>query len=166
MEINITYEQKQQLRTLYASSSTEQKTLLEAIFGKDILTQSNITERIKTFQDACTEIGINHDEWIAEHAELPTRTLALQKLEIIAKAINDGWKYIANPDTLCHYPWFKLTAGNLVCNETYTDCIAYDSADKSITIMSCPTSIAFSSAEIALYAGQQFLDIYRNFILD
>lgn len=60
-----------------------------------------ITERVKTFEDACRELGIDHPFVLAykntnlrdpEVAEENRDILAYMKLRIIAAAMNEGWK--------------------------------------------------------------------------
>lgn len=43
---------------LYNNGSDELKTVLEESFGKEFF-QRKITDRIKTYEDACAELGIN-----------------------------------------------------------------------------------------------------------
>ena len=47
---------EQKARELYRSGSKELKTVLEESFGKDFFSQ-DVTERVKTYLDACHELG-------------------------------------------------------------------------------------------------------------
>lgn len=58
-----------------------------------------VTERIKTFEDACKELGEEHpfvvayDAWIMnEEFDDQLDIIAYLKLRIIAAALNEGWK--------------------------------------------------------------------------
>lgn len=79
-----------------------------------------VTERIKTFEDACREL-----ERMAEKGDdtaanllsdyesncnniLVKQTLATMKLSIIAYALNEGWEPQFTTDEYRYYPWFFL----------------------------------------------------------
>lgn len=47
---------EQKARELYRSGSKKLKTVLEESFGKDFFSQ-DVTERVKTYLDACHELG-------------------------------------------------------------------------------------------------------------
>lgn len=90
------------------------KTVLVMVDKKD---NRPVTERIKTFEDACNELGEDHPAVLAyrntdlrdpEVAELNRDIIAYMKLRIITEALNEGW----HPDyTKCEYryhPWFYV----------------------------------------------------------
>lgn len=79
-----------------------------------------VTERIKTFEDACNEL-----ERMAEKGDdtagdllsdyesncnniLVKQTLATMKLSIIAYALNEGWQPKFTVDEYRYHPWFYL----------------------------------------------------------
>lgn len=76
-----------------------------------------VTERIKTFEDACSELG--EDNILVQAyrtAEFNTSgnqkdlsdVVAYFKLRIIAEALNEGWKPTFDKDEWRHYPWFYV----------------------------------------------------------
>ena len=76
-----------------------------------------ITERVKTFEDACRELGADHPFVLAyqntnlrdpEVAEENRDILAYMKLRIIAAALNEGWEPQFTEDEWRWYPWFTL----------------------------------------------------------
>ena len=71
-----------------------------------------ITERIKTFEDACKELGEEHlfvKQYNSnEMADVDTDLDAYLKLRIITAALNDGWKPEFTEDEWRYYPWFYL----------------------------------------------------------
>ena len=76
-----------------------------------------ITERVKTFEDACRELGEDHPFVLAyqntklrdpEVAEENRYILAYMKLRIIAAALNEGWEPQFIEDEWRWYPWFTL----------------------------------------------------------
>lgn len=82
-------------------------------------TPKDITERIKTFEDACAKLGDKHPlvtqyRLIAggyEGEEETDDLIAYLKLRIIVAALNEGWKPKFTEDEQRWYPWFKLWTG-------------------------------------------------------
>ena len=92
-------------------------------------TPKDITERIKTFEDACAELGNEHpfvksyekyvniasDEEDEEDEE--DDVIAYLKLRIIIAALNEGWKPKFTEDEWRWYPWhYLLTESELAEN--------------------------------------------------
>lgn len=80
-----------------------------------------VTERIKTFEDACRELGEEHTLIQAYRQILEIATcedymketfgvdmVAYLKLRIICAAINEGWEPKFTEDEWRYYPWFYL----------------------------------------------------------
>ena len=74
-----------------------------------------VTERIKTFEDACNELGEENVLVQAYRtAEFNTSgnqndvsdVVAYLKLRVIAEALNEGWKPQFTHDETRYYPWF------------------------------------------------------------
>ena len=174
------------------------------IGGKIVLVEEKkadklpVTERIKTFEDACNEL-----ERMAEKSDdtaanllsdyesncnniLVKHTLATMKLSIIAYALNEGWQPQFTKDECRWYPWFAfLTEKELnemsdefkskhnIClfgGESHDDaycCIVY--ADSYIEWASShahfPVLIAVKSEALAKYFGQQFIDIWADYLI-
>ena len=81
---------------------------------KDI---NELKERVKTFEDACRELGENHPfvrayngyaKNISEENENDVDVLAFLKLRIICAALNEGWVPTFGEDECRYYPWFYL----------------------------------------------------------
>lgn len=116
MEDKITV-QKEDILNAYKQASEEQKALLENMFGKDMFKPKDIRERIKTFEDACNELG--EDNVLVQAyrtAEFNTSgnqndvtdVVAYLKLRIIAAALNEGWKPTFDGSRCRYYPWFYI----------------------------------------------------------
>lgn len=94
------------------------KTVLVMVDEKD---NRPVTERIKTFEDACNELGEDHPmvsvydalvsrangeqslaEWMGKDA------VAFLKLRIITEALNEGWHPKFTEDECRYYPWFYI----------------------------------------------------------
>lgn len=98
----------------YKESSNDCKNILESLFGEEIFKSKDITERIKTFEDACNELGIEHpfvrsyNLWMNYGAYNQPDVDAYLKLRIIAAALNEGWKPQFTKDECRYFPWFVL----------------------------------------------------------
>lgn len=105
---------KEQLINSYKTADNETKKTLEAIFGKEIFKPKDIKERIKTFEDARSELGSAHP-LVEEYETITCRCgglsddiLAYMKLRIIAAALNEGWEPQFTEDEWRYFPWFVL----------------------------------------------------------
>ena len=84
-------------------------------------TPKDVTERIKTFEDACEELGNEHPFVRAykgyakniseENKNDVDDVIAYLKLRIIVAALNEGWEPKFTKDEWRWYPWFKLWTG-------------------------------------------------------
>lgn len=78
--------------------------ILTKFLGKRYFDHRTIYERVRTFEDACEELGIDH-ELVREYMLLSSigvskNILAMAKLKIITKALNEGW-----PDNADEVEW-------------------------------------------------------------
>ena len=94
------------------------KTVLVMVDEKD---NRPVTERIKTFEDACNELGEDHP-MVSVYDALVTRAngeqslaewmgkdvVAFLKLRIITEALNEGWHPKFTEDEYRYYPWFYI----------------------------------------------------------
>ena len=182
--------QKENVLNAYKKASKEQKALLENMFGKDVFNPKDIIERVKTFEDACEELGEDHQyvkayrEWMRiSYAECKDITAYL-KLRIICAALNDGWKP-TNSDGECrYYPWFyiytkkeyeKLNKDEkkkcrVVGRQSYD---AYALGFVVFSSVNISTSysysyhgsqIIFKTRELAEYCEKQFIDIWSDYL--
>ena len=143
------------------------------------LKNKDVTERIKTFDDAYNELGSNHPfckAWDSiyqgnENAgcEDIKDVIAYHKLRIIAAALNEGWKPNFMKDEYRYYTYYcfytKQEYDNL-SDEDKKTCRAVGSAyyKSAFSITDAGIRLAFKNCELAEYAGQQFFDIYKDFI--
>ena len=144
----------------------------------------NVMERIKTFEDACNELGIDHNEWMQDKKELGLEAdvIAYLKLRIIAAALNEGWKPQFTTDEYRYFPWFCLYTQSEIdeMNEedksrvvfrSYYNANAYGgvayavtSFDSSFAGTSIGSRLAFKTRELAEYAGRQFVEIWADYV--
>lgn len=159
-----------------------------AVWRNGILTlidepEKDVRKRIKTFEDACHEIGIDAEAWNRDKISLGLEpdVLAFLKLRIIVKALNEGWEPRFTEDECRYYPWFILYTGEeynkldeeeksrVVCRSYYASALggvsyAYAGYDSSYTHAPIGVRLAFKTSELAAYCGRQFLDIWADFV--
>lgn len=63
---------------------------------------------IKTINDACEKAGIDFYAFMAIIDPLPEHLRALAAMEVIIKALNDGWVNPLDGETWCYYPWIYV----------------------------------------------------------
>lgn len=144
----------------------------------------NVMERIKTFEDACNELGIDHNEWMQDKKELGLEAdvIAYLKLRIIAAALNEGWKPQFTTDEYRYFPWFYLYTQSEIdeMSEEEKSRVVYRSRNNanahggvayantgygsSYTATDVGSRLAFKTRELAEYAGRQFVEIWADYV--
>lgn len=149
------------------------------------LKNKDVTERIKTFDDAYNELGSNHHfckVWDSiyqvnenDGCEDIKDVIAYHKLRIIVAALNEGWKPESTQDEYLYYPYFcfytKERYGILSEEEKEKCCAVGRVRNNAVAYggLSCAgasdgSRLAFKSLKLAKYAGNQFIDIYKDFV--
>lgn len=176
-----------QVLTNYPAISKEQvQNEMHKVFGEDTFKPKDIMERVKTFEDACHELGIEPDKWLQDKAELGFEpdVIAYMKLRIICKALNEGWEPQFTEDEWRYYPWFTLwtedelseksdewkTDRHLISTGEYqTDYagLAYAHSYHAPSSTSAPlgSRLCLKSDTLAVYCGKQFINIWADFCL-
>lgn len=126
-------------------------------------TKKSITERVKSFEDACKEIGLPEklelDPLVPE--KIRRHVLLHYQLMVIAAALNEGWE----PD----YKNFDQPK-----YEVYGYASSGSSAGRAYVVSYCGASSAFApigfrlcfrSLELAQYAAKQFEALYLEYLL-
>ena len=150
-----------------------------------------ITERVKTFEDACRELGEDHPFVLAyqntnlrdpEVAEENRDILAYMKLRIIAAALNEGWEPQFTEDEWRWYPWFTLWTEeelseksdewkadrHLISTGDYSGDWAGFACARSYSAPSNSNAhfgsrLCFKSEALATYCGKQFISLWADF---
>ena len=151
---------EQKARELYKSGSGELRSILEESFGKDFFSQK-ITDRVKTYEDACRELSMNPlDENKLMKLGLTKHDIAYQKLVTIAKSLNEGWvPNVCDNSVYRWYPWF-VTNGSPSSFAFYVS--DSDFADASA---GSGSRLCFKNKELSEYCGKQFIELWKQFIL-
>ncbi len=126
---------------------------------KKTAVKADITERIKTYEDACRELDI---PLTPERCKGMTEDeAAYYSLKVIAKALNEGWEPDwSNINQKKWSPWFKVTdtnpAGLSYSNTNHT--VSYTAANFG-------SHLCFKTSALAEYAGKQFIKLYEKYLL-
>lgn len=121
---------------------------------------ASIMERIKTYEDACDELGVEPIEYIQVYRGGLTERdikaqLAFAQIIIIARALNEGWEPDwANSNQYKYYPWLEYKAGFGFSDSDFGD---------SYTGTGVGSRLCLKSRELAEYAGKQFNKEYNEF---
>ncbi|MCL2651559.1 MAG: hypothetical protein FWD60_11120 [Candidatus Azobacteroides sp.] len=144
---------------LYKTASAEFKQMLEDIFGKDFFT-GKITDRIKTYEDACTELGIELiDIQAMKSAGFTDDEITYRKIKTITEAINECWNPNWNNSNQKKWiPYFNTVSPSDFAFRDAGYCYARPNAGST-------SRLCYKSEELATYAGKQFTELYKNFIL-
>ncbi len=144
--------EKAKAKKLYPESPEWFRTELVEAFGEECFKKRSFTD-IKTFEDACDELGIS--KVIFTGAE-STDEAAYMKLKVIARAINQGWvPDWTNEDQRKWFPYFVLSSG-------FGFSYSYYYFTSAITGVG--SRLCFESEEQASYAGKQFVKLYEEFL--
>src|SRR5574344_433935 len=102
----------------YNTADDNSKNLLRTMFpnvefeGDKQADNRPVTERIKSYEDACRELGIKPiDTRVSNQVGdliLDDNTIAYMKLRTIVDALNEGWEPQFTEDEWRYYPWFYL----------------------------------------------------------
>lgn len=185
-----------QVLTNYPAISKEQvQNEMHKVFGEETFKPKDIMERVKTFEDACRELGEDHPfvrsyngyaNNIHENNKNDTDILAYLKLRIICAALNEGWEPQFTEDEWRYYPWFTLwtedelseksdewkTDRHLISTGEYqTDYagLVYASSSGAPSSASAGAAVGsrlcLKSDTLAVYCGKQFINIWADFCL-
>lgn len=105
----------------------------------------HITERVKTFEDACEILGYS----------VPKSMHIVDKLKVIIEALNEGWTPDwSNSSQYKYTPYFKHDGTAFVfcvCNSWYS-------------VSNVGSRLCFKDAKLCEYCAKQFIDLYNEFL--
>ena len=152
-----------------------------------------ITERVKTFEDACKELGEDHklvqqfkaiEPAIAEDKE----AIAFFKLGIITAALNEGWEPdFTNEEEYRYFPYLCLWTKEELEQKTdewkdernlrlwFGGGASYSGANCGLASADSINAWSYASAtfsarlahkteELAIYSGKQFTELWANYV--
>lgn len=169
--------------------------VLEQLFGAETFKPRDITERIKTFDDALDELGECHP-MVVQYNEIFNSFLegaaaynscdivAYLKLRIICAALNEGWEPQFTEDEWRYYPYLWLYTKDEIARmseDERKDIVLFGGHATSGAVagfasaysISAPSSAAarigsrlcLKSDTLAVYCGRQFADLWADFYL-
>lgn len=129
------------------------------------MSKQNITDRVKTYADACAVLGIKEtlpDVGGLRPKDRPSVT-AYYKLIVIAQALNEGWEPDwTDEDQEKWFPWFYFDREK---NKT----AGFASASTYLAPTNAPASfgsrLCFKTEALCAYAARQFEPLYEAWIL-
>lgn len=186
----------EKVRAAYNNTENpEIKALLCNLYGESAMTADNrpITERVKTFEDACRELGEKHP-FVVQYTEMYENFLdgadernsadiiAYLKLRIIAAALNEGWtpQYVKGEEKW--WPWYWLYTQKEIDqmdDERKSECVLFGGAAPngasagfayacsnnapSDTTANIGSRLCVKSEALSDYFGKQFIKIWQDF---
>lgn len=149
---------EQTAQEIYSTASVEFKKILEDTFGKKFFLR-NITDRVKSYEDACVKLNQEPiNEALFRDSGFTEDEIIYRKIKTIIEALNEGWKPNWEDGSQKKWqPWFRVSPSGFVFCDTYYDC--------SYALAGYASRLCFKSSELAEYAGKQFIDLYKQFIL-
>lgn len=184
MEIDI-----KNIKAAYRTATESERTLLFTLFpdlhlGEEEKDNRPVTERIKTFEDACREIGVAPEEYENKFANAPADVIAFLKLRVITAALNEGWEPKFTEDEWRWYPWFCLWTDEELSEKSdewkkehvlksfdnyQGEWAGFAFADSdgapSSTAALIGSRLCYKSEALADYSGRQFADLWADFYL-
>lgn len=180
-----------QVAAIYKGGNEEARKALKDSLGEQFSTILPITERVKTFEDAVSELGNEHPLVKVYQSikygycsELVGKDLlAYTKLSIICEALNEGWHPQFSLDEYRWYPYYKLLTNDEIDDMSEEEksrvvgragssagaygglVYSYASFVSSSSYTYSGSRLAFKSEELAEYAGKTFIDIYKDFVM-
>lgn len=170
----------------YRNADAKGKKILEDLFGKDALVPKDITDRIKTLEDALAALGTPEGEikdFFKKFENLGKDVVAYMKLKVIIEALNDGWKPTFKDGEWRYYPWFVLYTKeewDELSDEDKKDGVcfsgnAYHGAMGGFVCADSSYAPSYAAAHIgsrlclktdtlARYCGKQFIEIWKDFL--
>ena len=167
---------------------------IAVLVDEEVKDDRPVTERIKTFEDACVALNKRAEagdetagDLLADYESnrdniLCKEMLACMKLFIIVAALNEGWEPKFEKDEYRYYPWFRLYTKDEyeeLSEEEKGRCVlrsgsntnagsggvyVYASHASSVSYTCHGSRLAFRTSGLALYAGEQFAEEFVDFI--
>lgn len=162
---------------------------LKLVDNEEAKEKKPVTERVKTFDDACKELGIDAEAIQQQWQDAGITMLdevAYQKLRIITAALNEGWEPEFKEDEYRYYPYCILytkaeieqkddewkdehnlqlwLGGGYSRNGAYCG-LASASSNFAWSNASAYLSarLAHKTEELAIYSGKQFTELWANY---
>lgn len=183
---------KEQLLSIYRSGGNEARLAIKEALGDEFASTLPVTERIKTLDDAVSELGednpavkayrsIKYGYAISETDPETADIMAYAALRVIVEALNEGWKPQFTKGEWRWYAWYDLVSpeqiedmseeekcrvvGRADHNAGAYGGLVYSSAGhvSASSFTGGGSRLAFKNEELAEYAAKQFGEIFADF---
>ncbi len=183
---------KEQLLSIYRSGGNEARLAIKEALGDEFASTLPVTERIKTLDDAVSELGednpavkayrsIKYGYAISETDPETADIMAYAALRVIVEALNEGWKPQFTKGEWRWYAWYDLVSPEQIedmseeekCRvggRAYHYAVAFGGLVFSVashvsaySYASFGSRLAFKNEELAEYAAKQFGEIFADF---
>lgn len=182
---------REQLLSIYRSGGNEARLAIKDALGDEFASTLPVTERIKTFEDAVSELGEDNPAvkaWrsmkygyaISENDPETADIMAYVAMRVIVEALNEGWKPQFTKGEW-RYAWYDLVSPEQIegmdeeeksrvvgraSNNAYASgglvySNAHNVSTSSFTFYG--SRLAFKNEELAEYAAKQFGEIFADF---
>ena len=162
---------------------------LKLVDNEEAKEKKPVTERVKTFDDACKELGIDAEAIQQQWQDAGITMLdevAYQKLRIITAALNEGWEPEFKKDEYRYYPYcilytkaeieqkddewkdeynLQLWLGGGSSNVGALCGLAFATSHLawSSAVANLSARLAHKTEELAIYSGKQFTELWANY---
>lgn len=162
---------------------------LKLVDNEEAKEKKPVTERVKTFDDACKELGIDAEAIQQQWQDAGITMLdevAYQKLRIITAALNEGWEPEFKEDEYRYYPYCILYTKaeieqkddewkdeynlQLWLGGGYSNygalcglAVAFSAYAWSPALAYISARLAHKTEELAIYSGKQFTELWANY---
>lgn len=162
---------------------------LKLVDNEEAKEKKPVTERVKTFEDACKELGIDAEAIQQQWQDAGITMLdevAYQKLRIITAALNEGWEPEFKEDEYRYYPYcilytkaeieqkddewkdehnLQLWLGSGSSYDGALCGLAFANSCYAWSYASATVSarLAHKTEELAIYSGKQFTELWANY---
>lgn len=151
MELKV---EKENAIKAWKEGNAETKKALENLYGKEVFNMK-ITDRVKTFEDAY-EIAGKPQKPDFNVCSVADRSFFenIWKMSIITMVLNEGWTADWDNDNESkYYPYFYMSPSGFAFDVTCYDC--------THALAGGGSRLCFRTSELARYAGEQFVDIWK-----
>ncbi len=128
---------------------------------KTVKPTGKITDRIKTFEDACKSLKLDPVKSLPYKTPKTKREKAindLTRLDIIVEALQEGWQPNWNDHNERKWrPWFSHSEGSGFG-------FSYSAYGAWSTCTYCGSRLCLPTEELADYFGEQFIEIHNRIL--
>jgi len=120
--------------------------------------KKDVMHRIKTVDDILSDNGITKEDFDNDCQKMTNDEKAYKIIKLLCNSLNEGWvPNWDNSNEYKYYPWFNMCKGSsgFRCHDD----------GLWVTHSSVGSRLCFKSSKLAEYAGTQFTDIYKDFMI-